>query len=460
MTLMAATLAALLLGQEAEAVSKGVRHLVENQEQDGSWRTGIGESQEPGMRIAVTALCIHALLGGDTSAATMESVRKGLAFIRENLDALDGPFDANPQFNFNIWGVGLGLVHLHGVSKRWPAAGGPKPDLAKIVDALVKKAEKAQLPCGGWTYLKKTRDGAEVKDGSVSFLTATMIEGLQRWRGEGHKGAEKLLPRAVADLDRLLGTRDGLPYSHEGDYAAGLAGDHGLRTVQARLALLDAGKATPESLEESLALYFKARGDFEKLRNTYAHTPPSMIAGYYYYFGHLHVARAIRRLGRDPSDRAGWLRRTFLKEQLEDGSWIDVAAGGKSCGTAMALLALDELGTILWRATVEEAVKAGKEESKPVFVWFTDGKKDAADTEKAMRDPQVFELFSRFACVRVAVSKDDPHCKREKIAYGCAILVVDPKAEDPFAKPLRKWTGKRGPRTMKDDLSKVLKDWK
>jgi hypothetical protein len=454
MSLLTAAISALLFCQEAESVSKGVRHLVESQEQDGSWRTGIGESQEPGMRIAVTALCLHALLAADASPASIEPVKKGLAFILENLDSLDGPFDANPQFNFNIWGVGLGLVHLHGVSKRWPAAAGPKPDLAKVVDALVKKAEKAQLPCGGWTYLKKARDG------SVSFLTATMIEGLQRWRAEGHKGAEKLLPRAVADLDRLLGTGEGVPYSHEGTYASGLSGDHALRTVQARLALLDAGKAAPESLEESLAKYFKVRGDFEKLRNTYAHTPPSMIAGYYYYFGHLHVARAIRRLGRDPSDRAGWLRRTFLKEQLEDGSWVDVAAGGKSCGTAMALLGLDELGTILWRATVDEAVKAGKEESKPVFVWFTDGKKDAADTEKAMRDPGVFELFSKFTCVRVAISKDDPHCKREKIAHGCAILVIDPRTEDPFAKPLKKWTGKRGAKSMKDDLTKVLKDWK
>ena len=46
------------------------------------------------------------------------------------------------------------------------------------------------------------------------------------------------------DLDRLLGTREGVPYSHEGDYGAGLSGDHALRTVQARLALLEAGKGT------------------------------------------------------------------------------------------------------------------------------------------------------------------------------------------------------------------------
>ena len=179
MMLLPAFMAAVLFPQEAEAVSKGARHLVESQDQDGSWSTGIGESREPGMRIAVTALCIHSLLAAEPAPAALESVKKGLAFIRDNLDSLDGPFDANPQFNYNIWGVGLGLVHLHGVSKRWPAGAGPKPDLAKVIDALVKKAEKAQLPCGGWTYLKKSRDGADVKDGSVSFLTATMIEGLQ-----------------------------------------------------------------------------------------------------------------------------------------------------------------------------------------------------------------------------------------------------------------------------------------
>jgi hypothetical protein len=452
------TLLALLLFscQEAEAVGKAARFLVESQEQDGSWRTEIGESREPGMRIAVTALCAHALLAADPSPVSVESARKGLAFIRANLDALDGPFEANPSFNFNSWGVCFGLIHLHGLSKRWP---GPKPDIQSIIDSLVKKAEKTQLPCGGWTYLKKTRSGGDVKDGSVSFLTASMIEGLLRWKGEGHKGAEKLLPRAVADLEKILGTKDGLPYSHEGDYNAGLGGDHALRTVQGRLTLLEAGKGTPDALEESLALFFKARGDFEKLRNTYAHTPPTMIAGYYYYFGHLHVARAIRRLGRDPADRAGLVRRTFLKEQLEDGSWKDVEAGGKSCGTAMVLLALDELGTILWRAPVDEALKAAKEESKPVLVFLSDGKKEGAETEKAMREPPVLELLQQFACIRVAISKDDPVCKKTKITSGCAILVLDPKAEDPFEKPLKKWTGRRSAKPLREDLAKILKDW-
>ena len=454
-----ALIAGLLLGQEAEAVSKGVRYLIEKQDQDGSWYTEIGESREPGMRIAVTALCAHALVAADQGPASLESVRKGIAFIKANLDALDGPFDVNPQFNFNPWGVSLGLVHLHGVSKRWPSAGG-KLDLAPIIDALVKKAEKTQLPCGGWTYLKKTQSGAEVKDGSVSFLTASMLEGLLKWRGEGNKLAEKLLPRGVADLDRILGTRDGLPYSHEGDYNAGLGGDHALRTVQARLTLLEAGKGSPDALEESVGHFFKVRGDFEKLRNTYAHTPPLMIAGYYYYFGQLHVARALKKLARDPADRAGLLRRTFLKEQLEDGSWKDVEAGGKACGTGLVLLSLDELGTILWRATVDDALKAATEESKPVLLFITDGKKDGADTEKSMREAGVFELLQKFVCVRVAITKDDPVCKKTKITYGCAILVLDPKGEDPLEKPLKKWTGRRSAKPLKDDLSKILKAWK
>ena len=459
MTLFAGVIL-LLAGQEAEAVSKGVKVLVQLQDQDGSWSTEIGESREPGMRIAVTALCVHALLASDPSPAALEPARKGLAFIRENLDSLDGPFDANPDFNFNAWGVCLGLVHLHGVSKRWPAGAGPRPDLAAIIDALVKKAEKTQLPCGGWTYLKKTRSGAEVKDGSVSFLTASMIEGLLRWRGEGHKGAEKILPRAVADLDKTIGTRDGLPYSHEGDHAAGLGTDHALRTVQGRLALFEAGKGTPDALADSIEKFFKVRGDFEKLRNTYAHTPPSMIAGYYYYFGHLHVARALRRLGRDPADRSDLLRKVLLKEQLPDGGWKDVEAGGKSCGTALVLLSLDELGTIPWQANVDEAIKSAKEESRPVFVFLTDGKKDGAETEKALRDPAILELLQKFHCVRIEITKDDPVCKRKKISYGCAILVLDSKAEDPLEKPLKLWTGRRSAKPLREDLAKILKEWK
>jgi hypothetical protein len=185
-----------------------------------------------------------------------------------------------------------------------------------------------------------------------------------------------------------------------------------------------------------------------------------MIAGYYYYFGLLHVSRGLRRVGRDPADRSGVLRKLLLKEQLQDGSWKDVEAGGKSCGTALALLSLDELGTILWIATTDEAIAASKESARPVLVFLTDGKKDASDTEKAMRDPAVLELLQGFACVRVAIAKDDPVCRKTKITYGCAILVVDPRAEDPLDKPLKKWTGMKSAKKLKEDLGKTLKEWK
>jgi len=453
-----AAILALLVGQEAQAVTKGAHYLVESQDRDGSWYPEIGEGREPGMRIAVTALCMHALVASDPSAPSIESARRGLAFIKENLNSLDGPFEVNPQFNFNPWGVCFALIHLHGVSKRWPAGAGAKLDLAAVIDSLVKKAEKTQLPCGGWTYLKKNEDGSTVKDGSVSFLTASMIEGLLRWKGEGHKLAEKLLPRAVADLEKILGTKEGLPYSHTGDYQAGVAQDHALRTVQARLALLEAGKGTPQNLEESVRNFFKVREQFEKLRNTYGHTPPTMIAGYYYYFGHLHVARAVRKLGLDTDGQGARLRSIFLKEQLEDGSWRDVAAGGKNCGTGMVLLSLDELGALPWRESLDVALKAAKEESKPLLVYFTDGRKDAADTEKALRDPTVRELLQSFACARIAIAKDEPACGKAKVTSGCALLILDAGVDDPFEKPLKKWTGKQGPKSLREGLAKALKD--
>src|SRR6185295_7972796 len=142
MGLISAAVLALLVGQESQAVAKGARFLVENQDKDGSWYPEIGEGREPGMRIAVTAIALHALLAADPSPASIESVRRGFAFIRENLASLDGPFEVNPQFNFNPWGVCFALIHLHGVSKRWPAAAGPKLDLGPVIDSLVKKAEK------------------------------------------------------------------------------------------------------------------------------------------------------------------------------------------------------------------------------------------------------------------------------------------------------------------------------
>lgn len=435
---------------EPDAIRAGVKHLLEAQQEDGSWKAEIGESAEPGMRIAVTALCMHALARSAGPEEASTPLRRGLAFIEKNLDALDGPFESNPQFTFNPWGVAFGLSHLHGALARWPGA---KPDVRKTVEALLAKAGKTQLACGGWTYLKKDQHGNPWKDGSVSFLSASMIDGLRRWKADGANVDDRMLERAVADLEKLTDAK-GAAYYHTGTYDIDAGRDGALRTVLARCVLAEAGKGTPEALQEALDALSKSREEYAKRRNVYAHDKEIGIAGYYWYFGLHSAARALRWRGRDPAGHSAWLKEALLREQLEDGAWKDVEAGGKSCGTAFALLALSDLKAMRWR-TIDEALASGKEQGKRVLVLFTDGKKEAQESEKALADPALGPLLDRFAAARVEIRKDDAACRKAGVSSGCALVVLDSALEDPWSKPVKKLTGRLKVAALKSDLEKL-----
>jgi hypothetical protein len=111
--------------------------------------------------------------------------------------------------------------------------------------------------------------------------------------------------------------------------------------------------------------------------------------------------------------------------------------------------------------TFEKAVEVAKEGSKPVLMFFATPKGDSIALEQALCDASLKELLEKFAVAKVDIKKDNADCK--KFGTGSytqpAIFVVDPAAEKPEAKPLKKLTGKRGPKELKKELEDALKKY-
>ena len=295
--------------------------------------------------MAITAVALHALAA---CAGAEEGVRgqleRGVAALRRMAKerVLEDAKPAHDTFDFSPWGAAFGLVHADGLLRAWP---GEAPDLDDLAKGWVAFAWKKQKACGGWHYR------ADAADGSVAVLTASMAEGLRAWERRGFAVDAKRLARGLEDLRRNRDRRGSAGYYHDGSYGstgaeAWTTPESAGRSVQAALALVDAGIEKPEALAAALRRF---TGEYRHLlaqRQVYAHTPPYMIAGYYYHFGVHFAARALGRAGLPEKERAA-IRRLLLHELLrhqeEDGSWIDSPAGGKPYATALALLSLREL---------------------------------------------------------------------------------------------------------------------
>lgn len=107
----------------------------------------------------------------------------------------------------------------------------------------------------------------------------------------------------------------------------------------------------------------------------------------------------------------------------------------------------------------EEAQTAGKDEEKPVAILFSNGKADAEALEAAIGDDLLKDLREKFVWCKFKLDAKSDVCKQFKVASSSqsVLMVVDPKAEKPEEKPIKKWSGKRTAKELKKELEGVLK---
>lgn len=111
-----------------------------------------------------------------------------------------------------------------------------------------------------------------------------------------------------------------------------------------------------------------------------------------------------------------------------------------------------------FQSSVEDAIKLGKEEKKPVVLFFSDGKDSSQAMEKTLLDSVNKDLIPKFVWVRVEYKKDAEGVKKYKIGKAPTLVVIDPGAEKPEEAPLGRLEGKKMPKETRAALEKILKD--
>lgn len=341
----------------AQALREGVQWLVEHQNPDGSW--GSHHSARPievlasppgsqeAFRVATTALCVMALRD---AALDLPGVREAIA---KGVDHLLLNYDVKRQSgleHYNVWAFGYGLeclgkeLALHTDDERGE-------ELRQACKKLVQRLGEYQTLDGGWGYLSISGvPTQQPSDTSMSFTTATILLGLYVAGEEGVAIPERLLQRALQEVERSRLSDDAFLYGdylryvprHEINERFGSA----CRTPLCLLALEKFGRPVEEKTYVSALDNLLVRGaSYQKsgVRRPIPHESWYAISGYFYLYGHAYAAYALEKLSPETQARLWPLIVDAVQYCRDpDGSFWDypLYSYHKPYGTAFAVLAL------------------------------------------------------------------------------------------------------------------------
>ena len=115
--------------------------------------------------------------------------------------------------------------------------------------------------------------------------------------------------------------------------------------------------------------------------------------------------------------------------------------------------------TAAWAESVETAVKAAKKDTKPIILFVSDKRNPKSTVfESFFVHTGSKETLKDFALARKEVDKKDAMLKKLGLKK-VSIVLLDPTAEDPLAKPYKRISAK-SPAKFQKELQKALKKWK
>jgi len=238
-----------------------------------------------------------------------------------------------------------GIEHLYTMVAELPVNEVAKVKVLRNAPKVAGKAPNATTKeDGGWSYYTWSE--------SAGNCTATAINAILDAKEIGVDYPPEAFDRATAYMAAMRLRREG--EADEGfRYTMVDAGD-GLdvratvgRIAACTLALQRAGKVDAKELEKTCEIFVRRRGELDKvLGYSGNHVYTSFFnSPYYYFWSHYYSARAIKSLKTEALRKKFGtpVQEALLKNQYEDGTWVDHQAWGRVYGTAMALKALGEL---------------------------------------------------------------------------------------------------------------------
>jgi hypothetical protein len=339
------------------AISRGVEYLCQSQNADGSWGSprwtgGVDRDPVPvafhSFGVAVTALCLEALLGAGDSPRVRQAVERAEAYLLDNLPKLRRADGGNLP---NVWGYGYGLQVLSELHRRAPPDSERRRTLEKLMGEQRDSLRRFETVHGGWFYYAAGFQRPLAP--SCSFVNAAVLVALHRARGLGPGPDPAMLRRAIQSTADQRNPDSSYLYSMESPLTKGSAaalinrpaGSLG-RSQACNLALRLWGdpRITDDVLREWLDRLITRNGWLDMGRKRpIPHESFAQVAGYFFYFGHYYAALCIGQL--PEADRPFYqdhLARLLLRLQEQDGSWYDypLYSYHKPYGTAFTLLAL------------------------------------------------------------------------------------------------------------------------
>jgi S1-C subfamily serine protease len=203
---------------------------------------------------------------------------------------------------------------------------------------------------GGWSYYPDLGE-------SMSFSTAAALLALYDSAASMNLVAPQAALKAAENLVDSLRVNDpehagAVSYHYRrslqtkdfGGYNSDVRGSLG-RLALCELCMVQAKRRTNADLEKSLLTWLEFRGELDRVRN-YPYTHLTQLwnnAAYYWLFGHWYAMKAARAVGGKVCEKVNeTVVKALMLKREKDGTWLHHESFGKTCGTAMALLALGE----------------------------------------------------------------------------------------------------------------------
>ena len=341
-----------------EAIRRGVKFLLEDQNPNGSWgsptRTkGLNiYAPVPGahhaFRAGTTALAISALIEVEPHVPeASDAIRRGDQWLDEHLRDLRR---ATGDAIYNVWGHGYSiqaLVRLHG----WHE--GDREQQKRIEQLIRDQFEmltRYESVDGGWGYYDFRYQANQPTSDSISFVNGAILVAFAEAQSIGVEPPERIVRRALAatkrqqkpDFSYLYGEYIKYQPMREINRPGGSLGRS--QCCNAALRMWKDESITDNVIKNWLYRLYARNGwlDIGRKRPI-PHESWMQVAGYFYYFGHYYAALCLEQLAEeDRPDYRPLLAKLMLDRQEKDGSWWDYPLYDyhQPYGTAFALMTL------------------------------------------------------------------------------------------------------------------------
>jgi squalene cyclase len=339
------------------AISKASIFLKNDQNKDGSWGSphqtkGLNIfAPVPGshraFRLAVSALCLHALLehqkNNDDFSNTISS---GAEYLLKNLGDLRR---ASPMAIYNVWSHAFGIQALVSLYNSQFSLS-QRDSIRKLIDQQIQKLQKYESIDGGWGYYDFNVQTKQPSGSSISFVNATVLIALKEAESIGIEIPGKMVSKALKAIHRQRLPDHSYLYGEYLKYrprrginrpAGSLGRSHACNLA---LQLWGDKSVTNEIHKLCLDRLFERNGWLDVARKRpIPHESWFAVAGYFFYYGHLYASLCIEQLTtKDKEKYQLKLANVLLPLQEKNGSWWDFPFYNyhEQYGTGMALLSL------------------------------------------------------------------------------------------------------------------------